>query len=176
MRNDDPLKNELIPRVFFSSPSPPPPPEPVKIPPPPPPLVIPPPPPMPEFELPPPPPPQTWRQKYAMTPEIPMRHFESKAAKATAAGDTEAAALYTQKAGRARERTEIVNPIALEEPVEAPPPAPPPPTTSGLEAQEAAAQVKRDQQRRRGMSASIIAGEQKVPYTSSATPTGSLLG
>ena len=176
MRTDDPLINGLIPRQFFSSPSPPPPPEPLEIPPPPPPVVIPPPPPMPTFELPPPPPPQTWREKYAMTPEIPMRAAQSKADAATAAGDPQARHLVQARSDKLRERTEIVNPLALEEPIEAPPPAPPPPSTSALEAEEAAAQTKRDQQKRRGMSASIIAGEQKVPYASSATGTGSLLG
>ena len=61
-------------------------------------------------------------------------------------------------------------------PVPPPPPIPPPPTTSALEAVEAGAEQVRQQKRRRGMAASIIAGESPQEYQSSATPTGSLLG
>ena len=77
----DVSQNPLLPRVYFSSPSPPPPPEPVKpveIPPPQP-IVIPPPP---EIKFPEPPPPPTAKEKYAMTPEIPMRYYEAKSEEA----------------------------------------------------------------------------------------------
>jgi hypothetical protein len=39
-----------------------------------------------------------------------------------------------------------------------------------------ATEQMRQQRQRRGMAASIIAGEQVRDYASSATPTGSLLG
>jgi len=65
---------------------------------------------------------------------------------------------------------------AMLPPVVPPTPIPPPPTTSPIEATEVAEEEKRKQSRRQGMSASIIAGESGVPYSSSATGTGSLLG
>ena len=55
-------------------------------------------------------------------------------------------------------------------------PIPPPPTTSALEAQDQADEEIRKQANRRGMTSSIIAGEQERDYVSSATGTGSLLG
>lgn len=55
-------------------------------------------------------------------------------------------------------------------------PIPPAPTTSALEAQDAATEQLRKQSARKGMSSSIIAGEQERDYVSSATGTGSLLG
>lgn len=79
-------------------------------------------------------------------------------------------------------KIEMPKPISAEEmaasmPKPVPPtPVPPPPTTSPLEAQEASDEQMRKQQARRGMSASIIAGEQDRDYVSSATGTGSLLG
>jgi outer membrane biosynthesis protein TonB len=63
----------------------------------------------------------------------------------------------------------------LPAPVAPPPPAPPPPTTSSLEAQDAATEQMRQQQRRKGMAASLIAGE-TGGYASSATGRDSLLG
>jgi outer membrane biosynthesis protein TonB len=79
-------------------------------------------------------------------------------------------------------KIEMPKPISAEEmaaamPKPVPPtPVPPPPTTSPLEATEAADEQVRKQQARRGMTASIIAGEQNRDYVSSATGTGSLLG
>ena len=64
---------------------------------------------------------------------------------------------------------------AMPKPVAADP-IPPPPTTSPLEAQEAADEEIRKQSQRQGYASSIIAGEQKRDYVSSATGTGSLLG
>lgn len=60
----------------------------------------------------------------------------------------------------------------------APTPTPPPPPTateSNLEAQNRASQEKADAKRRKGIAASLIAGE-TGGYKSSATGTGSLLG
>lgn len=60
----------------------------------------------------------------------------------------------------------------------APTPIPPPPPTateSNLEAQNKSSQAKADAKRRKGVAASLIAGE-TGGYKSSATGTGSLLG
>jgi hypothetical protein len=187
MRAIDPLQNSFIPCNFFSSPSPPPPPPPVKIPPPPPPIVLPPPPPPPEI------PKQKPQQIYGA--DTMYRYYQDKATKATAAGQTQAAEQYSAKAERnrqlaeiqepgsttaptLREQMEALKPAPLPPPVPPPPPTPPPPTTSALEAQEAATEEVRKQKQRRGVSASIIAGEQPaVGYVGAPeTPTGSLLG
>jgi hypothetical protein len=185
MRTNDPLTNSLIPRYYFSSPSPPPPPPPVKIPPPPPPIVLPPPPPPPEI------PKQSPQEIYGAATLY--RRFTDKAAEATARGDTEAAARFSQGAEHNRriaeweepgsttaptlaEQMEALKPLPLPPPIPPPPPTPPPPTTSALEAQEAAAEVQRQQKKRKGTSASIIAGEQAAPYATSSAETGSLLG
>lgn len=184
MRTTDVLTNSLIPRYYFGGGAPPPPP-PVKIPPPPPPIVLPPPPPPPEI------PKQKPQQIYGA--DTMFRYYQDKATKATAAGNTQEAAQFGARAEKNRQyaefqepgsttapslaqQMEMLKPVPLPPPVPPPPPTPPPPSTSALEAQEAAAQVQRDQKKRKGMSASIIAGEQTVPYASSATDQGSLLG
>jgi hypothetical protein len=107
------------------------------------------------------------------------RHFQAK-------GDTAKAERYRVLAEKMEpgsttaptlaEQMEALKPMPLPPPVPPPPPTPPPPSTSALEALEAGAQIQRDQKKRKGMSASIIAGEQAVPYASSATDQGSLLG
>ena len=55
-------------------------------------------------------------------------------------------------------------------------PIPPPPSTSPIEATEAADEELRKQSKRRGMTSSVIAGEQTRDYTNTATGTGSILG
>jgi hypothetical protein len=187
MRAIDPLQNIFIPCNFFSSPKPPPPPPPVKIPPPPPPIQLPPPPPPPEI------PKQKPSQIYGSATMF--RHFQQKAEQATAAGQTQQAAQFSQKAERSRQRAELeepgsttaptlreqmeaLKPAPLPPPIPPPPPTPPPPTTSALEAQEAATEEVRKQKQRKGVSASIIAGEQPLAgYVGTPpTETGSLLG
>jgi hypothetical protein len=186
MRASDPLQNVLIPRNFFGSPKPPPPPPPVKIPPPPPPIQLPPAPPPPEI------PKQTPRQIYGAATLYRMQ--SQKAEQAAAAGQTEQAAKFSARAERnrqfaefeepgsttaptLREQMEALKPAPLPPPVPPPPPTPPPPTTSALEAQEAATEEMRKQKQRRGMGASIIAGEQPANYVGAPiTETGSLLG
>lgn len=69
-------------------------------------------------------------------------------------------------------------PVKIPEPVKPLPPPSPAPTESKMEVQEKMAQQRTDAKKRKGMSASLIAGETggyKSP-TSSATGTGSLLG
>ena len=69
-------------------------------------------------------------------------------------------------------------PISIPEPpAPAPPPPPPPPaaTESKLEVQEKMDQQRKDAKRRKGMAASLIAGE-TGGANNSATGSGSLLG
>src|SRR5260370_71001 len=105
MRTTDPLTNSLIPRYYFSSPSPPEPPKPpppVKIPPPPPPLVLPPPPPPPEI------PKQKPQQIYGA--DTLFRYYQDKSTRATAAGDTQAAAQFGARAEKNRRIAEYQEP------------------------------------------------------------------
>jgi hypothetical protein len=186
MRAIDPLQNIFIPCNFFSSPKPPPPPPPVKIPPPPPPIQLPPPPPPPEI------PKQKPREIYGAATLYRMQ--SQKAEQAAAAGQTKRAAKFSARAERnrqfaefeepgsttaptLREQMEALKPAPLPPPIPPPPPTPPPPTTSALEAQEAATEEVRKAKQRRGVSASIIAGEQPLAQLgTSAGQTGSLLG
>lgn len=67
--------------------------------------------------------------------------------------------------------------VVIPDPVPVTPPPPPPPTAteSNIEAQNKASQQAKDAKRRKGVAASLIAGE-TGGYRSSATGTGSLLG
>jgi hypothetical protein len=65
--------------------------------------------------------------------------------------------------------------VAIPEPVAPAPPPPPAPTESKMEVQDKMAQQRMEAKKRKGMAASLIAGE-TGGYSSSATGTGSLLG